>query len=100
MATDQAAAEPRTSSLSILSLIFGISGWTVLPFVGGIVAIVTGHMAKQEIRQSEGELGGDGIATAGLVLGYACVAFVGLLILLAVVLALLFLIPVVAVIGS
>ncbi len=100
MATDQAAADPRTSSLSILSLIFGISGWTVFPFVGGIVAIVTGHMAKQEIRQSEGELGGDGIATAGLVLGYACVAFVGLLVLLAVVLALLFLIPMVAIIGS
>ncbi len=100
MPIDQAAATPRTSTLSILSLIFGISGWTVLPFVGGLVAIVTGHMAKQEIRQSEGELGGDGIATAGLVIGYACVVVFGLLILLAIVLALLFLIPVAVIIGS
>jgi len=36
----------------------------------GVVAIVTGHMAKGEIARSNGTLGGGGLATAGLVLGY------------------------------
>jgi phosphate/sulfate permease len=49
----------------------GILGWIFLPVVGGIIAIITGHLAKKEIRQSDGLLGGDGLATAGLVLGYA-----------------------------
>jgi hypothetical protein len=49
----------------------GILGWIFLPVVGGIIAIITGHLAKKEIRQSEGLLGGNGLATAGPVLGYA-----------------------------
>jgi phosphate/sulfate permease len=60
-----------TSSLSITSLIMGIVGWVLVPIVGGIIAVITGHMAKKEIRESRGLLGGDGLATAGLVLGYA-----------------------------
>ena len=49
----------------------GVLGWTLIPVVGGIIAIITGHMAKKDIRQSDGLLGGDGIATAGLILGYS-----------------------------
>src|SRR5512144_2844743 len=64
-------APAPTSTLSITSLMMGILGWIFLPVVGGIIAIITGHLAKKEIRQSEGLLGGDGLATAGLVLGYA-----------------------------
>ncbi len=60
-----------TSTLSLASLMMGIIGWILLPVVGGIIAVVTGHMAKKEIRQSDGLLGGDGLATAGLVLGYS-----------------------------
>ncbi len=52
----------------------GVLGWTLIPIVGGIIAIITGHMAKKDIRQSEGLLGGDGIATAGLILGYSNLA--------------------------
>jgi hypothetical protein len=63
-----------TSSLSITSLIMAILGWTLIPVVGGIIAVITGHMARKEIRQSDGLLGGDGVATTGLVLGYANLA--------------------------
>ena len=52
----------------------GVVGWTLVPIVGGIIAVITGHMAKKEIRQSSGMLGGDGLATAGLVLGYSNLA--------------------------
>ncbi len=63
-----------SSNLALASLILGILGWTVIPGIGSIAAIVTGHLAKSEIKNSMGALGGDGMATAGLVLGYASIA--------------------------
>lgn len=73
------------SGMAIVGLIAGIAGWTVVPFLGAIAAVITGHMAKREIRESMGRLGGDGLATAGLVLGYASLGlfFVGLCITVA-----------------
>jgi len=59
-----------TSSLAIASLVSGILGWTLLPVIGTLVAIVTGHMARGEIRRSAGTLDGDGLAIGGLVLGW------------------------------
>jgi hypothetical protein len=56
--------------MAIVSLIAGILGLTFFPLLGCIVAIITGSMAKKEIRESSGALGGDGMATAGLVLGW------------------------------
>lgn len=62
-----------TSPLAVVSLIFGILGWTLLPFIGAIVAIVCGHLARGEIRRShvDNRPEGDGMAVAGLVLGYS-----------------------------
>ena len=59
-----------TSSLAIASLVSGILGWTLLPVLGTLVAIVTGHMARAEIRRSGGALEGDGLAIGGLILGW------------------------------
>jgi hypothetical protein len=56
--------------MAIISLIAGIVSWIMLPLIAGIAAVITGHMAKREIRESGGRLTGDGLATAGLVLGY------------------------------
>jgi len=61
----------QSSNMALTSLILGILGWTLLPTLGSIIAIITGHMAKNEIRDSMGALGGEGMATAGLILGYA-----------------------------
>jgi hypothetical protein len=60
----------QSSSLAIASLVSGILGWFLIPIIGAIIAIITGHMAKNEIRSSGGRLSGDGMATAGLILGY------------------------------
>jgi hypothetical protein len=65
---------PRTSTMAIISLIGGIAGWTVLPFLGSIAAIICGHIAKSEIKKSAGTIGGNGMATAGLILGYLSIA--------------------------
>jgi len=60
------------STFAIISLVAGILGWTVLPLVGSIVAIVTGHMARGEIRRSP-LMAGDALAVVGLVLGWVAV---------------------------
>lgn len=59
-----------TSTLAIVSMISGIVSWFMLPFIAAVAAVITGHMAKNEIKQSNGMLAGNGMATAGLVLGY------------------------------
>lgn len=67
-------APRETSALAITSLVSGLLGWTFLPLVGSLVAIVTGHMARAEIRRSNGQVDGDGLAIAGLVLGWLVIA--------------------------
>jgi hypothetical protein len=61
---------PRTSTSAVISLIAGIAGWFLLPILGPIIAVITGHIAKSEIRRSMGQITGDGLATFGLILGY------------------------------
>lgn len=64
----------QTSTLAIVSLVAGILGWTLLPFLGSLAAIVTGHLARAEIRREPQRLDGDGLAIGGLVLGWLSVA--------------------------
>lgn len=74
----------RTSTLAVISLVAGILGWTLLPFLGSLGAIITGHMARSEIRRSAGTVDGNGLAIAGLVLGWGSVVVTIIGILLAV----------------
>ncbi|MDR6992618.1 DUF4190 domain-containing protein [Luteimonas sp. 3794] len=71
----------QTSAMAIISLVAGLLGWSLLPVIGSVVAIVTGHLARAEIRRRPEALEGDGLAIAGLVLGYLMVAMaiIGLL---------------------
>jgi hypothetical protein len=80
MSPSESASAP-TSTAAILSLVFGILGWVGLPVLGSIVAIVCGHMARAEIRKAGVALQGDGLAIAGLVLGWAQLAMTALLVL-------------------
>ncbi len=66
----QALPAPQTSSYAIASLVCSIASWFVIPFIGAIAAVVLGHVARHEIRQSYGRKGGSGLAVAGLVIGY------------------------------
>lgn len=61
---------PPTSSMAVVSLVAGILGLSLFPFIGSIVAVITGNMAKNEIRDSRGALGGEGLAKAGVILGW------------------------------
>lgn len=70
------------STLAVASMICGILSWLpVIHFFGAIAAVITGHMAKKEIRESNGTLTGDGMALTGLILGYAQLGLVVLAII-------------------
>lgn len=76
---------PRTNTMAVISLIFGIICWFALPFLGAIVAIVTGHLARGEIaRAPAGTIDGDGMALAGVILGWLHLALFVLLIAFAI----------------
>jgi len=74
----------KTNTMAIVSVIAGALAWFAAPVLASIVAIVTGHMARSQIRASAGTQDGDGLAIAGLVLGYVSLLF-GLLALIAMV---------------
>jgi hypothetical protein len=59
-----------TSMLAIVSLIAGILGFTVLPILATFVALIAGYMARGETRSIPPRASGDGLATAGIVMGY------------------------------
>ena len=65
----------RTSTAAIISLIAGILGFVqILPVIGPIAAVISGHIAKSEIKKSGGMVAGNGMATTGLILGYVTIA--------------------------
>src|SRR5271170_2228068 len=72
--------EPPTSGKAIGSL---ISGLFLFFLPSSIVAVVLGHLSLSEIRKSDGRLKGEGLATAGLVLGYLGIALLPFLLIIA-----------------
>ena len=83
-------AVPQTSGFAIASLICAIAGWFLFFFIGGILAVVFGHMARREIRQSQGWKRGDGLALSGLIIGYLNIAATIIVFLLFLLLAIAF----------
>jgi len=76
-------ATRTTSTTAIVSLVFGIICWIAIPFIGAIVAIICGHAARAEIRRAPpGSIEGDGMAIAGLILGYLHLALLAMFLLL------------------
>ena len=70
-----------TSGNAIASLVLSIVGLVFFPLVPSIIAIVLGRSAKRDIRQRPG-LAGEGMATAGIVLGWVGVALIALAVVL------------------
>lgn len=61
---------PRTSMTAVLALVFGVLAWLALPVLGALGAILCGHLALGEIRAGRGQIEGEGMAYAGLILGW------------------------------
>jgi hypothetical protein len=65
---------PRTAPIAIWSLVLAILSFFCGWLFTAISAVICGHVARSKIRKSGGALGGMGIATAGLIVGYIAVA--------------------------
>jgi len=83
-AASPAGISPPTSNSATVSLVLGLVGqlvfWvlacftlgslSVLAAAAGIPAVIVGRNARREIRASDGRIGGEGIATAGIIIGW------------------------------
>lgn len=67
-----AGIAPRTNGLAIAALVCGVIG--LLCGVTSILAVIFGHISRGQIRKSNGAETGDGLALAGLILGYIFLA--------------------------
>ncbi len=79
------AIRGQTNTLAIVSLAAGIGSFFahIIPGIGGftvaLIAVVTGYMARKQIRQT-GEQG-MGMATAGMIIGIVHLALLLLLVI-------------------
>jgi len=69
----------RTNALAVISLVAGLCGISLVPFFGSVAAVVTGHLARKQLRTSGED--GAGFARAGLWLGYLALAITAVLVL-------------------
>jgi hypothetical protein len=74
-----ATAQPRVNGLAVAALAFGIAEFFTMG-AAAIPALVLGHAARRSIRRT-GERG-DGMALAGIILGWAGLALVAFLVVL------------------
>ena len=63
----------KTNGLAIASLICSCAGLLVVPL---IVGVVFGFVARAQIKQSQGAQRGDGLAIAGIVVGFGWAALI------------------------
>jgi len=59
-----------TSTMATVSMIAGILGFFLFPLIASIIAIWTGYEARKETRAVPPTAAGDGMATAGIVMGW------------------------------
>jgi len=74
----------ENSGMAVASLIASILGLTLVPTIGSVIGLILGYMARSRIRDSAGTLGGEGLAKAGIILGWIGVAILVLGICLAI----------------
>jgi len=77
--TESYAANYQTQTVSALSILSMISGLLSVPLIClcflsipfSLFAIVSGHISRGICRRTQGRISGDGMAVAGLILGYS-----------------------------
>jgi hypothetical protein len=86
---------PSTNGFAIASLILSISGFVLLGIVGSVLGVIFGHVAQGQIKRAVPPQEGQGLASAGTIMGYIGIGLN--LILLIGILIFVFLIPIIAV---
>lgn len=70
--------QPATSGMAIASLVMGLL-WVY--WIGSILALVFGYVARNQIGREPERLTGRGMATAGIVLGWVEIGFLFVIVL-------------------
>ena len=73
------AVPQQTNGFAVVSLVMGII-WYL--WIGSILALIFGYIAKRQIDASQGQQKGRGFAVAGIVLGWVGVGILALVIFL------------------
>lgn len=60
----------RTNPLAIASLVLSVGGFSFLPLIGSIFGVITGYIARNEIRERPHEYNGESLAKVSIVLGW------------------------------
>jgi hypothetical protein len=68
--TPWGAPPPPNSGKATASLVLSICGLLVCPLILSVLGLVFGYQARGEIDRSNGAVGGRGLATAGIVIGW------------------------------
>ena len=85
------APVPKTATIAVWSLVLAILGVFLIGPLGSIPAVICGHKAFGRIKRASGALAGQGLALAGLIIGY-----IGLAVQLMICVMILLLLPAVA----
>jgi hypothetical protein len=74
--------QPQQNQKALWSMILGILGVVCCGFLAGIPAVILGNNARREVQASGGAQTGEGMAKAGVILGWIAIALgvLGLLI--------------------
>jgi uncharacterized membrane protein YvbJ len=80
-----AAGSRQTEGLAVASLVLGLAGFFVCPVVCSIIAVIVGYHARRKL-QSDPTLEGEGLAKAGVIVGWAGIA-VGLVAIIGIIAA-------------
>jgi hypothetical protein len=70
----------RNNGLAVASLVCACAGFLFI--VPGVLGVIFGFIARSQIRQSRGTQSGDGLALAGIIVGFA---WIGLFLILVIV---------------
>jgi type II secretory pathway pseudopilin PulG len=83
MSKEPTTTPGKTDGKAVGSLVFGILSWTPLTILAGIPAVILGHVSRSAIKKSQGKLKGEGIALAGLIMGYLSVLAIPVILIIA-----------------
>lgn len=61
-------APTKTNTLAIVSLVASLASFIIVPLIGSVVGVITGHMALNQLKTSGEE--GRGLALAGTIVGW------------------------------
>jgi hypothetical protein len=77
--------QAKTEGLAVASLVLGLAGFFVCPLICSIIAVIVGYQARRKL-QEDPTLEGEGLAKAGIILGWVGTA-IGVIVIAGIIIA-------------